>query len=128
MAAFASILEIVPGSTGKWSFDIFKPDGTTAQPLTNLAQAWLTVKSDWTALDAAAELQLTFSPAAGITKATADGNRLEIEVSPAQSAVFTVGKSYLFDCRLRFADGSVSNPAALSGTLKAVRNITKANT
>lgn len=116
-------IELTPGETAAWLATITEADGT-AQSLAALSAAWFTVKAT-PAADDPGVIQATLGTGLAVLDAAA--GTLRITLSPTQTGQLADGRRYRWDLRLKFADGTVSNPDGLAGTLIALRRITRAN-
>ena len=116
-------LEITPGSTGDWLITVTDAAGA-AQDLSALSAAWLTVKRSLAVADPGI-FQLTLG--AGLAVVSAAAGTIQVTATPAQTALMADGTGYRWDCRLKFVDGTVSNPDGLSGAITTGRRVTQSN-
>lgn len=118
-----STLTISPGSTARWRITVRLPGGAV-QSLALLTHAWFTVKKRIADADPGV-FQLTLG--AGISVADAAAGTLDVEATTAQTALLFTLPDPHWSCRLKFADGTVSDPEQLAGTITIDRRATRAN-
>ena len=118
-----TILTITPGSTGDWLISVQTAAGAP-QSLAALTNAWFTVMASWADADPGL-FQLTLG--SGLTVQDAAAGTIRVLATPAQTALLATLKKAVWDCRLKFADTTVSNPEDLSGDMIVERRATKAN-
>ena len=116
-------LYITPGETGRWSINVTDASGDE-QPLTLLVQAWLTLKRRFGDADPGV-FQLTLSGSEIAVTDSLAGEMEAIALS-AKTALLGDGERYFWDCRLKFSDGTISNPSGLRGELVAEARVTHA--
>lgn len=116
-------LHIVPGASGDWRMTITAADGT-AQSLAALTDAWVTAKQQLSDADPGL-FQLAIG--SGITVEDSAAGVLRVLASPAQTALLAGLRKAWWDCRLKFADGTVSNPENLYGEIVIEPRVTTAN-
>jgi hypothetical protein len=118
-----TFLEITPGSTGDWLITITDAAGAP-KSLDTLTSAWFTVLARWADPDPGI-FQLALG--SGLTVADSAAGTLRVLASPAQTTLLASLRKAVWDCRTKFADGTVSNPEGLSGELIIKPRGTKAN-
>lgn len=114
---------IAPGETGSWGVTVTNAAGG-AQSLSALSEAWWTVKNAYSVADPGT-IQLTKSGGA-ITVTNAAAGTMTVVAPSANTAALEQGRTYFWDMRLKFADGTISNPTGLAGSLKTNTSVTRA--
>lgn len=123
MSNSMTALTITPGETGDWLVAV-QTEAGAAQSLAAMTGAWFTVKD----LAAFADPGLIIATlGSGVSVVDAAAGTLRVVLTTAQTVALADGGVYRWDMRLKFADGTVSNPDALRGTITAGIRVTLAN-